>query len=155
MYRSLQVFAVVLLLASLTYAAIVKDQCKSGPNEFNCVKYLYNYDADTIKVDIPSVHWLLGKKISVRVLGVDSPEIHGLNVCEKNAAGKAKERVHELLTKAKRVDLKKIGRDKYFRILADVQADGQSVTQVLLKEGLAYPYNGGTKVKIDWCAGVK
>jgi len=40
-------------------------------------------------------------------------------------------------------------RGKYFRILADVEADNINLADLLLKKGLAVPYNGGTK--IDWC----
>jgi endonuclease YncB( thermonuclease family) len=41
-------------------------------------------------------------------------------------------------------------RGKYFRIVADVYADNQSLADELIKNNLAVRYNGGTKVK-DWC----
>ena len=41
-------------------------------------------------------------------------------------------------------------RGKYFRIVADVYADGVSLTDKLIKSGYAVPYDGGTKAK-DWC----
>ena len=41
-------------------------------------------------------------------------------------------------------------RGKYFRIVADVYTDGQSVGEGLVREGLAVVYGGGKKIK-DWC----
>lgn len=51
------------------------------------------------------------------------------------------------MEKAAHITLKETGRDKYFRIVARVVADG---VDVLLKEGLAVPYGGGKKIK-EWC----
>ncbi len=42
-------------------------------------------------------------------------------------------------------------RDKYFRIDARVLADGQDLADLLISQGLAVPYDGGTKTA-DWCA---
>lgn len=50
-----------------------------------------------------------------------------------------------MLTKAKQIKLKNIGRDKYFRILAEVWADDVSLSKAMLDAGLAKPYDGGTK----------
>lgn len=41
-------------------------------------------------------------------------------------------------------------RGKYFRIVADVVADGEMVKDALIENSLAVLYNGGTKLK-DWC----
>jgi len=38
-------------------------------------------------------------------------------------------------------------REKYFRIVADVDIDGQDLGQMLIHEGLAQPYDGGKKPK--------
>lgn len=39
-------------------------------------------------------------------------------------------------------------RGKYFRIVAEVRIYGVSLGEELIKEGLAHPYDGGTK--IEW-----
>ncbi len=44
-------------------------------NNFRCVKYIKNYDADTIMVDVPEVHPIIGKNVSVHVMGIDALEI--------------------------------------------------------------------------------
>jgi endonuclease YncB( thermonuclease family) len=125
--------------------------CTHTSSEFNCVEFLYNYDGDTINVRIPDVHPLIGEKISVRVAGVDTPELVSADPCERVVARESRNLVRSLLSSASRIDLTSLKRDKYFRILADVIADGESVAQVLLAHGLAYPYNGGPKARIDWC----
>jgi len=55
-----------------------------------------------------------------------------------------------MLTIAKVVELRNLQRGKYFRIVADVYADGINVGDQLINEGLAVPYDGGRKTK-DWC----
>jgi len=51
-----------------------------------------------------------------------------------------------------RIKLLEPRRDKYFRILAKVMADGKEVAQELVSAGFAVPYNGQGKKK-DWCEG--
>lgn len=125
--------------------------CQHDENNFRCVKYVRNYDADTITVDIPGVHPLLGKGIGVRIRNIDSPEIRGSSNCEKDAARTAKKLIEAELKRAKRIDLENIGKDKYFRILADVKIDGKDAASLLVKNRLANDYDGGTRVKTDWC----
>lgn len=125
--------------------------CEHSKSTFSCVKYVKNYDADTITVDIPKVHPIIGDNISVRVSGVDAPEIKGQGPCEKEASRNAKRLVENLLKNAKRIDLINVDKDKYFRLLADVKVDGVDLKTMLLKNKLAYEYSGGTKEKRNWC----
>lgn len=125
--------------------------CEHDSKTFRCVQYIKNYDADTVTFNIPNVHPLVGNKISVRVNGLDTPEIKGKLPCEKEAARTAQKLVQNLLKNAKIINLENIDRDKYFRILADVVIDGQSLTEILLKNKLGYAYHGETKQKINWC----
>jgi len=60
--------------------------------------------------------------------------------------------VQTTLEHAHAITLKNVERGKYFRIVATVEADGQDVADLLIQEGLAVVYDGGTKVK-DWCGG--
>jgi endonuclease YncB( thermonuclease family) len=125
--------------------------CLHDNNNFRCVQILGNYDGDTITVNIPGVHPLLGEKVSVRVEGIDTPEIKTTDACEKSAGRAAQRLVSNLLKNAKRIDLEKVQRDKYFRILATVSIDGKSLKDTLIKNKLAYEYHGGTKMKVNWC----
>ena len=81
------------------------------------------YDGDTFKIDLPSQHPLFGDDISVRVLGIDTPELKGSSDEVKALAYKAKNRTQELLSDAKTIELKNPQRDKYFRVLAEVWID--------------------------------
>lgn len=133
-------------------AATATASCEHDAHTFRCVQYLKNYDADTITVKIPGVHPLIGEKISVRVLGIDSAEMKTKNSCEYQSARYARKLVEAELKRAKNIELRNVQRDKYFRILADVVVDGVLIKDLLLKNKLAVAYDGGTKAKVDWCS---
>jgi len=103
------------------------------------------YDGDTFYADIDSFPSILGKNIGIRIAGIDAPEIRTKNIEEKRLAKEARDIIEYFLTSAERIELKNLRRGKYFRIIADVYADGRNLAQVLLNAGLAHPYNGGTK----------
>jgi endonuclease YncB( thermonuclease family) len=100
------------------------------------------YDGDTFKIDLPSQHPLFGDDISVRVLGIDTPELKGSSDEVKALAYKAKNRTQELLSDAKTIELKNPHRGKYFRVVAEVWIDGESLSEKLKSEGLAKEYDG-------------
>jgi len=54
-----------------------------------------------------------------------------------------------MIRSAKVIELRNMQRGKYFRIVADVFLDDQSLADALVKKGLARPYDGGRKGK--WC----
>ena len=112
--------------------------------------YVRNYDGDTITFNLPNLHPIIGKKIAVRVNGIDTPEIRGKCGKEKYDAEQAKGMVEDLLKDAKRIDLKNLRRGKYFRIVADVYADGENLAEALVDSGMAVRYNGGKK-NARWC----
>lgn len=147
----MKAFILTMLLAQPAIAG----PCTHDANTFRCVTVIDNHDGDTLKVDIPGAPEIIGKSVGVRVRGIDTPEMHGKGKCERLMAGLAKARVKLLLHGAKRIDLERVARDKYFRILADVSVDGKSLAGILIKEGLAVPYDGGTKAKRSWCESVK
>jgi|JI6StandDraft_1071083.scaffolds.fasta_scaffold135544_2 micrococcal nuclease len=148
--------AALLMIAAPAFAELdevlsVTKDCKHDSTTFRCVKFIKNYDADTITVKIPDVHPLLGEKISVRVRGIDTAEMKGKHPCEKDRAREAQELVGKTLEAAKRIDLKNVDRDKYFRVLADIFIDGKSLKDLLTEANLGYSYNGGTKRDVNWC----
>jgi micrococcal nuclease len=111
---------------------------------FTKVNLIKVHDGDTIKVNIPSVHKLLGQAIGVRIYGINTLELRSADPIMKMDAFKSLLFLREFL-KDKKIILRNIKRDKYFRILADVYADGENVAEVLLKEGYAKPYFGDNK----------
>ena len=115
------------------------------------MRYLRNYDGDTVTVDIPDLHPLIGSSIAVRLGGVDTPELRSKVPCEKNYAREAKALVEESLGNAGRIDLVNIKRDKYFRVVADITYDGISLKNTLMARGLGVAYDGGTKSAFTPC----
>ncbi|NQZ02446.1 MAG: thermonuclease family protein [Bdellovibrionales bacterium] len=125
--------------------------CTTDSDDLSCARYVKNYDGDTITFDIPNVHPLIGDEIMVRLKGVDTPEIRTRDNCEKEKGFEAQRVVENLLTNADRIDLINPERGKYFRVLADILIDGESLADELLKRRLAVPYHGKTKPDVNWC----
>lgn len=118
----------------------------AGPVE---ASFLGNYDGDTISVRA----WIWPRQsveTSVRLAGIDAPELRGRCESEKQAALSARDRLNALLSQARRIELHDIELDKYGgRVLARVVADGQDVAAALTVEGHARPYAGDTRK--GWC----
>lgn len=104
------------------------------------------YDGDTFKINLNCSMSVFCEKVPVRVRGIDCPEIKGKTEREKRLAQKAKAFTKDFLLRGE-VNLSNCGRDKYFRLLCDVDVNGQNLAQELLKRKLAYRYDGGTKSK--------
>ena len=107
------------------------------------------YDADTFRVNIQGWPDIIGHHMSVRVMGVDAPEIRGKCAEEKSAARRAKQFTVQLLRSASVIELKNIKRGKYFRILADVYVDGQNLAEALIGANHGRSYAGGKR--LGWC----
>ena len=141
-------------LLSLTFlflfsgSNIVNAKQKFG--DYEGAIYVRYYDGDTITFNLPKLHPIIGKKIAVRVNGIDTPEIKGKCDKEKYDAEQAKGMVEDFLKDAERIDLKNMERGKYFRIVADVYADGENLAEALVDSGMAVRYNGGKK-NVRWC----
>jgi micrococcal nuclease len=81
--------------------------------------------------------------------GVDTPEMKGGCEQEIQLARKAKQFTVSFLRNSKKIELRNITRDKYFRIDSDVFGDGKYLAQELIKNGLGRKYFGSTKS--NWC----
>jgi len=103
------------------------------------------YDGDTFKVHIAGLHPLIGENISVRVAGIDTPELKSQNTELRAKAYEAKALAEKILKQGHAIVLHNVKRDKYFRILADVWVDELNLAEVMIKSGLAKPYDGRTK----------
>ena len=86
-------------------------------------------------------------KQRVRLAGIDTPESRTRDKAEKVLGLAAKERLKELCFGKFKV--KSLGKGKYGRILGiPYTEDGQDICQMLIEEGHAVEYHGGTKTKI-------
>jgi endonuclease YncB( thermonuclease family) len=112
--------------------------------------YVRNYDGDIITFNLPGLHPIIGEKISIRVNGIDTPEIRGKCDKEKYNAQQAKQMVTDILQDAEQITLRNLERGKYFRIVADVYVDGEDLGGLLVEAGAAVRYSGGKKT-YKWC----
>lgn len=108
------------------------------------------YDGDTITIafKMPFDNSPL-YRYSVRLNGIDTPEIKSKNTDEKIAAHKAQEALSALILN-KYVELKNIDNEKYGRILADVYLGDLHINKWMIDNKFALPYDGGTKSSWDF-----
>ena len=103
------------------------------------------YDGDTCYVSAPVLPGKLSK-MSVRVLGIDTPEIKGKCEKEKELALIGRQTANELFRAADVIEFKDLKWDKYGgRVLSNVYLDGKLYSDILIEKGLARPYDGGAK----------
>lgn len=110
------------------------------------------YDGDTITIAtaLPYDTYNNYYRFSVRIKGIDCPEMKTKNENEKKCAIMAKDLViSKCLNQI--VYLANIEIEKYGRLLADVICNNKSLADVLLNERLAVKYNGKKKlIPTDW-----
>tara|TARA_R100000544_G_C2227255_1_gene61739 strand:- start:6030 stop:6476 length:447 start_codon:yes stop_codon:yes gene_type:complete len=129
---------------SLTVAAKDKSYGNATVSEITSI-----YDGDTFRANIKGYPAIVGKHMSIRINGIDTPELRGKCDKEKQRARKAKQFTVEHLRNAKNITLKNIKRGKYFRLIADVYVDGISLGELLLNNKHAVKYADKTQKK--WC----
>ena len=134
----------LLLIILLTISVFAKDYGTAIVSEVTSI-----YDGDTFRVNIKGYPDIVGKRISIRVNGIDTPEMRGKCQKEKDLARKAKQFTVNKLRTAKKIELRNMQRGKYFRIVADVYIDNKNLTTMLINQKLGVKYDGGTKV--SWC----
>ena len=120
---------------------------------------VYNYpitrviDGDTVEFKAEFLPKPLKPVLSIRVLGVDTPEKGFRAKCLSEAAkGKsASEFTKHLVSEAKVQQVSIKDWDKYGgRVLGDVILDGKSLSEELIKNGYARAYFG--EKKESWCS---
>lgn len=98
-------------------------------------------DGDTIKIN----------NVSYRLMGYDTPETKFAKCENKKVLGLlATRRLQELLLSAKSIKLHTKDKDKYKRVLALLELDNKDVSNIMINEGYATPYNGKAKRR-NWC----
>jgi len=109
-------------------------------------------DGDTVVFEAPFMPLPLKPQLSLRVLGVDTPEKGGRAACpaEAAAAEKASAFTKNAVANAKKIQIELKEHDKFGgRVLGDVILDGQKLSALLIKNGHARAYFG--EKKQSWC----
>jgi len=107
------------------------------------------YDGDTCYVVAKTLPDTL-RNMSIRILGIDTPEIRADCIEEKDLALQGRAFANDMFRNADTIEFRNLKWDKYGgRILADVYIDGMSYKHEIIEAGLAREYDGGKK--LGWC----
>jgi len=123
--------------------------------EYKC-KILRVVDGDTVDVDIDLGFGVWMHRERVRMMGIDTPESRTRDKVEKKFGLASKARLKDLLPigsiQVLKTEIDKSGEDKkgkFGRILGDFLVDDKKCTDILIKEGYAVAYFGGSKDDVD------
>ena len=123
--------------------------------EYKC-KILRVVDGDTVDIDIDLGFGIWMHKERVRMMGIDTPESRTRDLVEKAFGLASKERLKELLPigsiQVLKTEIDKSGEDakgKFGRILGDFLIEEKRVTDILIEEGHAVAYFGGSKEDVE------
>jgi len=137
-------------LLLLTLLLFPLESSYANPYDFKINRVV---DGDTVVIEVSFLPKELGNHLSIRVLGVDTPEKGHRAKCELE---NTKAVAASLFTNNEVFDAKDIkitikSWDKYGgRILGDVILDGVPLSTKLIQKGYAVPYSGKGQKK-DWC----
>lgn len=99
------------------------------------------WDGDTFRANLGNCgRDLFCNNIRIRLNKIDTPEIRSKSKSERFAATIARDKLNEILSTSYLIELKDCQRGKYFRLVCDVLADGLSVSDILVTEGVAKLY---------------
>jgi endonuclease YncB( thermonuclease family) len=115
------------------------------PITFGKVIKVYDGDTITIASKLPNTDGPI-YRFSVRLNGIDTPEIRGKSVAEKELAIVVRDALRERIMH-QIVELRNVANEKYGRILADVYIDNVSINDWLVEQNFAVPYTGGKKMR--------
>jgi micrococcal nuclease len=158
------ILAALLLAACATAETAVSQQPQAEPSltatdrratevlagPFNA-EILTVYDGDTVTARVRI--WISQTVVtSVRIQGIDAPEMGQGAKCEEERAlaVRSRDRLQALIYSGT-VTLTEVWRDPVYgrRVIAVLRVDGADVAPKLIAEGLARPYGGGRRQ--GWC----
>jgi endonuclease YncB( thermonuclease family) len=102
------------------------------------------YDGDTIYVNIPGLPPVFGDDLGIRFRGVDTPEMRSrcktqaAKDREKAFAVRVRDKLRQKIVSGQYLLIHNLHRGSFFRVVADVEVDGESLNQWLLDNHYAY-----------------
>ncbi|MGQ7285996.1 thermonuclease family protein [Vreelandella venusta] len=136
--------ALLPVLAFADYGSVVVDEVTSV------------LDGDTIRVNVNEWPPVVGHRIPVRIADINAPErrsrcdTEAEKARERQLAADARIYLVERLRSADTIELRRIERGSFYRIIAEVWVDGENLGDEMLAEGHALPYQSGRGGKA-WC----
>ena len=103
------------------------------------------YDGDTFKCSIDLGFSIILENQSVRLSGINCPEIRTKDERERALGYEARDQLRHILEEADVIALQSHGKGKFGRILGTLFADGKNVNKMMIDLGLARPYDGGKR----------
>lgn len=110
-------------------------------------KVIKVYDGDTITIasKVPGLYNSPIYKFSVRLDGIDTPEMRTKDEDEKEIAILARDALSEKIMDNE-IRLENVKTEKYGRLLCDIYLGQSHLNKWLIDQKYALPYDGGTKV---------
>ena len=106
-------------------------------------------DGDSVEVDIDLGFDIWHRNQLVRLNGLDTPETRTRDLEEKKYGLLAEARLKQLLPIGSKNVLHSYGRDKFGRILGDLEVAGdKTVLEVMIDEYHGLPYSGGNRSEL-------
>ena len=115
------------------------------PIQYGKVIKVYDGDTITIASVLPNTIEPI-YRFSIRLNGIDTPEIRGKTLEEKELAIQVRDALTEKIY-GKMVELRNVDNEKYGRILAEVYLENENINQWLVDENMAVTYDGGKKYR--------
>lgn len=135
---------------SVNYEELFKDSCWDSCEPFSphvkIGKVIKVYDGDSITIAAKPYDNYPIYRFSVRLNGIDTPELRTSNENEKKHAILARDALHNKIYD-KIVELKNVESEKYGRLLADIYLGEENINEWLITQNFAVKYDGGTKQK--------
>jgi micrococcal nuclease len=99
------------------------------------------YDGDTIRADIDCGFGIWTANQSLRLLGIDAPELG------KPGGKEARDYLRSVLPVGTEVVIRTVKdeSEKYGRLLASISLNGEDVNLTMIQTGHAVPYDGGKR----------
>jgi endonuclease YncB( thermonuclease family) len=139
---------IITILAALSCSVAL-----ANPYQFKITRVV---DGDTVEFQADFMPDPLPKKLSIRVLGVDTPEKGHRAACPQEAAAAekasqfTKDSLNNAIKSGQQILIELKSHDKYGgRVLGDVIINGQRLSAMLIANGHARPYHG--EKKSSWC----
>ena len=113
-------------------------------------------DGDTFRATISEWPAVIGERIPIRIADINAPErrsrcdTEAQKERERKLAADARIYLVERLRSSEVIELRRIERGSFYRIIAEVWVDGENVGQEMLEAGYAIPYRPEQGGKA-WC----